>query len=374
MKSMKIGLYSPYIPRHFGGGEKHLLTSAWYLSQNHEVEVLIPTNAPPEKDWRKRYETLFGLDLQRVRFLPSPLADRTASPLDTWLLTRKYDAFVYLTDGSLFFSGAKRNILHIQIPFTVSKDTFLERLKLKNWSIKNANSRFTQAVVESAWKTSIPFLHYPYVRLSEKTLPLPKKHSDIIAVGRFIAPGHASHSKGQEVLIRAFAEAREKKQLASSELHLVGTIEPGTEAQRFVEELQRQAAGLPVHFWFDLPQTKLDALYDRCSLFWHAAGWEIDDQQHPEKVEHFGMTTIEAMAHQCIPFVLPKGGSKEIVTEDKDGFFFATEQELIEKSISVLRSPAQQKQIGSAALQRAGDFSLDRFCRTLETMVEGEPV
>lgn len=364
---MKIGLYSPYIPKHFGGGEKHMLTSAWYLAQKHDVEVLIPSNAGAEKTWQAKYESLFDLDLSRVRFVVSPLADRTGNPLSTWNITHAYDAFLYLTDGSLFLSGAKRNILHIQIPYTFAKNQPLERLKLRSWNVKNANSQFTKKVVEKAWKTQIEYLHYPYVKIPQKTAV--KKSKDIIAVGRFIPPGHASHSKGQEVLIRTFGQACEHGQLKDSALHLVGTIEPGQEAQDFVADLRKQAKGLPIKFWHDIPQTELEALYDKCSLFWHAAGWQIDDQAQPEKVEHFGMTTIEAMARGCVPIVLEKGGSKEIITDGKNGFFFGNEDDLREVSEKLLRQTAMLTKAQEAARVRAQDFSLEKFCQTLDTMI-----
>lgn len=367
MTPMKVGLFSPYIPKHFGGGEKHMLTSTWYLSKNHEVEVLIPSTSEPEESWRTKYEDLFGLDLSRVRFVRSPLADHATSPITTWNLTRQYDAFLYLTDGSLFFSGAKRSILHIQIPYTFRKHRPLERVKLHTWNVKNANSEFTRNVVEKSWNTKIQYLHYPYVRVPPK--PATKKTKDIIAVGRFIAPGHASHSKGQEVLIRAFAAARKNKQLQDSTLHLVGTIEPNAAAQEFVQDLQKQAQGLPIRFWHDIPQKELEALYDQSSLFWHAAGWKIDDTKQPEKVEHFGMTTIEAMARGCVPIVLEKGGSREIITPKKNGFFFTSEEDLVEISEEVLRNAAALPDLQRAAHERASDFSLERFCKTLDEMV-----
>jgi len=364
---MKIGLYSPYIPKHFGGGEKHMLTSAWYLSKKHDVEVLIPSDSGDERTWRAKYESLFDLDLSRVRFVTSPLADRRVTPLATWQLTHTYDAFLYLTDGSLFLSGAKRNILHIQIPYTFAKNQILERLKLRSWNVKNANSQFTKTVVEKAWKTKIDYLHYPYVKIPPKTIA--KKTKDIIAVGRFIPSGHASHSKGQEVLIRAFAQAREHRQLQNSTLHLVGVIEPTPEAKEFVTSLQQQSQGLPIKFWHDIPQTELEKLYDRCSLFWHAAGWQIDDQAQPEKVEHFGMTTIEAMARGCVPIVLEKGGSKEIITDGKNGFFFGNEDDLREVSVKLIDNHALLEKVQTAARDRAQDFSLEKFCQTLDEMV-----
>lgn len=365
---MRIGLFSPYLPKHRGGGEKHFLTSAWYLSKKHEVTIFVPTATRYLSKRISEYEELFGLDLAAVQWKKSPLADRTLNPLQTWWQTHKFDAFLYLTDGSLFISGARQNILHIQFPFDSAGGAWFQ-WKLSRWNVKNANSEFTRQQVEKSWHTKIDWVHYPYVQ-APTSLPT-NKQKIILSVGRFMDPQHnVGHSKYQELLIEAFAEGVRQHNWQGWELLLVGSVEPGLVHARHLQKLKEKAKHLPVKFFHGISNQQLIKLYQHSSLFWHAAGFGIDETQQPKKVEHFGMSTLEAMSYGCVPIVIKKGGLKEIVTANKNGFFFTTPPELVEKTQRVINSSrSQQQQWRQAAHERAQEFSLDRFCRTLEEML-----
>ena len=374
---MKIGIYSPYLPKHAGGGEKHMLTSAWYLAQNHEVEILIPNDVPEAvlRDQILLYQRIFDIDLSQVQWRRSSLASRKGNPLTRWQETRKYDVFLYATDGSLFFTGAKRNILHIQIPFTNSQNGWFARQKLQSWNVRNANSLFTQKIVEHAWKVSIPFVHYPYVNTTAIPVPdLRKKKHSIIAVGRFFDPAHTDvHAKRQDVLLEAFLTGYEKYgwKKRSVSLTLVGGIDPGDVHMEFVKRLKQRAKGYPIRFHHDISYAQLHRLYDESLLFWHAAGFGIDENTQPQKVEHFGMSTIEAMAHACIPVVPNKGGLKETVDHEESGYRYETIDELEAYTDAVLNLGSKKRlELQQAARIKSETFSLERFCRTLDRMLE----
>ena len=174
---MKIGLYSPYFPKHFGGGEKHFLTSAWYLSQKHQVEVLVPPNVKSLPAQIAKYEALFGLNLSRLTWTRASLAAGKQNPWQTWQFTKQYDAFLYLTDGSLFVSGAKKNILHIQIPFTQTGGRFFN-WKLKNWPVKtltqNLHARWWNRLGTPPFLSALPLHCIP----TEKSVPEAKNYSE----------------------------------------------------------------------------------------------------------------------------------------------------------------------------------------------------
>jgi len=368
---MKVGLYSPYIPKHFGGGEKHLLTTAWYLSQNHQVEVLIPQKDSANiTDFRAKYEKMFDLDLQKVKFVPSALATGKTNPLKTWQITHHYDVFFYLTDGSLFMSGAKKNILHIQMPFT-SKAGKLFDWKLRCWDVKNANSQFTKDIVAQAWDTEVPYVHYPYAKIPDSRVVDGVRQPNILAVGRFINPfNNVAHSKHQEVLLEAFAAGRQQFGWKNWTLTLVGGIEPGDDHHDYVQTLKEKYADLPVTWLHDIADDELKKLYLESSLFWHAAGYGVDEQSNPKQVEHFGMSTIEAMSYGLIPFVVPKGGLKEIISNTENGFYFSTPQDLAKKSQATMELPAKEIiKLRQAAYDQSKNFSLERFCSTIDNMI-----
>lgn len=374
-EAMKIAIYSPYLPKHAGGGEKHLLTTAWYLAQAHQVFMLIPSVPADLADRVREYERLFNLDLAKLQWVASPLAAGVGNPLTRWQETRQYDAFWYATDGSVFLCGASKSILHIQIPFTNRHASWFARQKLASWKVRNCNSQFTQQVVEQAWQIKVPFVHYPYVDTARLKLPnLAKKKNQIIAVGRFFDPAHTDvHAKRQDLLLEAFLTGYQKygwdKRRVS--LLLVGGIDPGEAHTQFVRRLKHRAKGYPVQFLHDVSYGRLHRLYDESAIFWHAAGYGIDEESQPQRVEHFGMSTIEAMAHGCIPVVVNRGGLKESVDHEVNGYRFETTEELERLTDNILKSGTKTRaKIGRAARAKAQEFSLERFCQTIDTMLE----
>src|SRR6185369_8621708 len=188
---MKICLYSPYVPKHFGGGEKYFFDVASVLAKEHKVTVAVPSDLKSTEilEQTARYEEFFHKSLEKISFVPSPL-HQAGNSLAKWRWTKKFDRCIAVTDGSLFLSGAKRNILHIQIPFTAPKKSIAERFKLHAWQVKNANSAFTQSVVENAWDTTIQFVHYPAIDQA-CFQAVDKKEKVILSVGRFFRQLHS---------------------------------------------------------------------------------------------------------------------------------------------------------------------------------------
>ncbi len=375
---MRIGIYSPYLPKHYGGGEKHVLTTTAYLSQNHDVEILIPSAFNSEDLTRavSQYESFFDLDLSLVEWKHSPLADRTVRPWQTWQYTRQFDVLLYATDGSLFLSGAKLSILHVQIPFTNRQAGWWARQKLNSWNVLNTNSAFTKEVIDKSWNTAVDVIHYPFVDTA--TIPYPpipdsQRQRQILAVGRFYDPEHTDvHAKRQDILIQAFKTGC--KQLGwdkrNWQLHLVGAVEPDSVHTAFVERLQKEAQGFPIFFHHDIPHNELNDLYAKSSIFWHAAGYGIDEERFPQKVEHFGMSTIEAMARGTLPVVVNKGGLKETVDHNENGFRFDSLEELLQYTQELMNlKGATRSEWSDRARKKSEEFSLERFTTTVDQMV-----
>lgn len=369
---MRIGMYSPYLPDHFGGGEKHFLTTAWYLSQNNQVEILIPSATTGIQKTIAKYQSLFDLDLSQILWRKSPLADRSSRAWQTWQETRGFDAFFYLTDGSLFLTGSPKSILHIQVPFRFSLSV-IDRMKLKSWSVINTNSQFTRSVIEHNWRCQIPFVHYPYVDVSKIKVP-GRKQKKIIAVGRFFDPATSKgQNKRQDLMIDAFLMGSQLHGWKKNgwELHLVGAIDPGEDNKRYVDELHKKGVRNNIFFHHFIPHAELAKLYQESSVFWHAAGYQVDELEHPELVEHFGMTTIEAMAHGCLPIVVDRGGLKETVDNGVNGWRFETVEGLIELTQQVMKMSKEEKlPLRQAARSTSEQFSLERFCSTIDQMLK----
>jgi len=388
---MKIVLVSPYFGKHFGGGEKYLIDCARILAGNHQVNIAVSVGSQNLKlqnpclagspraeagrqpntkqisnsqllNIKKEYESFFDVDLSRVEFIATPLFSPT-NFLKKLLWTKQFDVIIYETDGSLFFSLAKKNILHIQTPLKLSKSSPVERLKLFNWQVKNTNSQFTKKVIEKAWQTKIDVVHYPMVNLRIKDLGL-RKEKLILNVGRFFAH---QHSKRQDVLVEIFADLIKKypQETKGWQLVLIGSVEDHVYADKVAE----MSKDLPIKIIHEAKRQQILDYYQQASFYWHATGFGVNELKHPEKVEHFGISTVEAMASGCVPVVLGKGGQVEVLGESLKDLLWQTKKECVEKTIEQIKNEKLRMQNAQLADKQAQKFGLAQFKQKLEKMI-----
>ena len=110
----------------------------------------------------------------------------------------------------------------------------------------------------------------------------------------------------------------------------------------------------------NVSRADLKDCFRRASVFWHAAGYGADAGR-PKDVEHFGITTVEAMAAGCVPVVVNRGGQPEIVEHGVSGFVWDTWDELKDYTILLARDPELRGRMADAARARAQTFSRARF-------------
>jgi len=359
----KIAFFSPYVPNHFGGGEKHFFDVATVLAQKHEVAIGIShLHVSQISEIKSTYEKFLGYPLNNLSFITTPLG---TSDFILWKLlwTQQFDYVYYVTDGSLFFSWAKHNNLHIQIPFT-DKKSFFDTLKLKQWHTKNCNSFFTKFQIEKNWKTDITHVLHPMVDVNQLAM-VGGKQKIILNVGRFFK---TLHSKRQDVLISIFKSMilQYPELMKDYTLVLIGTVED----PQYLAELQAISAGLPIRFNTSCSRAELITQYQAANIYWHAAGFDVNEDSDPMLVEHFGISTVEAMAASCVPLVVGKGGQKEIMGEDLQWCLWQTEAECAEKTALVLQNPDQADNIRQLAQKRSSRYNKTVFSHAVESMFE----
>ena len=129
------------------------------------------------------------------------------------------------------------------------------------------------------------------------------------------------------------------------------------------------AAGLPVQLHVNASGAELRDLYSRAALFWHATGLGEDDEAHPERLEHFGITTVEAMSAGAVPVVIAKAGQLELFEDGLAGYHWRTIDELVDRSRELVADPVRRTFMADRAVEAATCFAPEAFAARLEALV-----
>jgi glycosyltransferase involved in cell wall biosynthesis len=218
-----------------------------------------------------------------------------------------------------------------------------------------ANSEYTRHWIRRLWGVDSDVL-FPPVRTRD--LRPGTKARRVLSVGRFIAPGYG-HAKKQLEQVQAFGQMVRGGGLDGWELHLVGGCEPAH--RPYLAEVERAAEGLPVRTHANAPRSLVEELLATSSVFWAATGLGEDEEAAPWVFEHFGITTVEAMAAGCVPVVIDKAGQREIVRHGIDGYRWTTLGELEALTRMVAGDEALRARLAPAAVERAAAFSEEAF-------------
>lgn len=194
------------------------------------------------------------------------------------------------------------------------------------------------------------------------------KNKSIIAVGRFFVGGH---NKKQIELIKAFRklydtypEAREYT------FHLCGGTHPEDIHQNYLALCENLAQGYPIKIHKNIELKELVCLYGEAKIFWHAAGMNENEQLHPDKFEHFGITTVEAMASGCVPVVLGLAGQKEIVSHGETGLLWNTEDELLQHTLLLINNESLCNDLAKNAITCSSKYSRSVFNQNVESIFD----
>ena len=329
-----------------------MLTLASHLSKDHLVDIFwddLQVKAPLTR--------FLKIDLSKTRFAPNIFKK---SIIQKSFKTLGYNLIFVLSDGSVPLTLASRNILHFQVPFNFPKINLATRLKLRRYNFVIANSHFTKSFIDRTFQISAKVI-YPPVDI--KALKASEKEKIILSVGRF-SP-HQLHPKKQEILIEVAKEV--VKKAPGWKLVLVGQAK--REDYKYLRNLKKQARGYPIKIIENLSFDKLSDLYSHSSIYWHATGYGEDENKYPQKMEHFGIATVEAQAAGLVPVVIDKGGQKEIVTDGKNGRLFSTKAQLYEATLSLIKNKRELARLSSEAIVSSRRFSQEKFFREYEKIL-----
>jgi glycosyltransferase involved in cell wall biosynthesis len=355
-RPISLGIYDHAL-HVVGGGQKYAATIAATLQERFDVTYLVNEDVDLRRvaDW-------YGLDLSgcrtRVVALPfygarqwidsSVATAERENPFDpVAVASADYDLFVNANMLEKVRPLAPLSVFLCHFPDVPARRHFAAH----EYTVLVANSRYTADWVHRKWGLDSSALIYPPVDAAGPQLP---KDSIILSVARFEPGG----SKKQLEMIQAFRALRSAapERLAGWRLVLVG----GSLRRNAYLERVRKLAGRDssVEVRVDIPFDELKNWYARASIFWHACGLE---EQEPHLIEHFGMTTAEAMQNGCAPIVIDGGGQREIVEHGVSGFRFSTLEELCAWTLRLIDDPRLRESIQYAARKRSGAFSRPAF-------------
>jgi glycosyltransferase involved in cell wall biosynthesis len=316
----KALLYNPYLDV-MGGGERHILSIMELLAKGgYQVDI-----AWDKPDVLTELSNKLRMDTSIYTIVPNAFIKNNRKARNT--LTAQYDILIYVTDGSYFTSKAKRNII-----FSMSPDRTLFKLyptnwfKLRGWEVIGNGDVTSEKV--SQWLHRPVTTIYPYIE-KDFFVDTVRKENVILGVGRFF---QHLHSKRHDVLIKAFTMLQQDyKEFRDFTLVLAGGLKK--EDETYYGELQTLAKiNDNILFRPNIPFADLRQSYKTAMFYWHAAGYDVDEELHPEQVEHFGMSPLEAMASKCLTICHDSGGPKRYITQGSNGYLYTSIDELVTKT------------------------------------------
>jgi glycosyltransferase involved in cell wall biosynthesis len=349
---VRVGIYSPYLDT-LSGGEKYILSTASVLSKNCEVHIFWDDKAVINLG-----ELKFNIDLSSVKQVKN-IFSSDISTIQRLKESKKYDAILFLSDGSLPLVSSKL-FVHFQFPVDwINSQSIIQSFKVKRVKKFFCNSIFTKEHIDKKLSIKSEVIYPPtqYV----KDLPdinASDKKNIILNIGRYQRYPDGTSFKKQEFLIDSFKKMVDKD-LKNWELHLV--ISYLDKDKQYVAEIKKMIGDYPIKILENVSNKDLLSEYKCSKIYWHASGFGEDLDMHPERAEHFGITTVEAMMYGVLPIVINAGGQSEIVEDGESGFLWNDQEELMLKTFLIISDSEQLNKMVKKSLEKSKNFTTDIF-------------
>ena len=333
---MKAAIFNPYLDT-MGGGERYTLGFANVLAKNGYYVDL----EWKDPEIKKTLEERFGMNLGNINIISDVKKGDG------------YDLCFWVSDGSIPLMHSRRNILHFQVPFhDVNGKSLINRMKLFRINKVVCNSNFTKNVIDKEFGVNSLVVYPP---VDTESFKPKRKENLILYVGRF---SQILQNKGQDVLISAFKKLYNRG-FKDWKFVLAGGTEVGV--GEGLTQLKKLTAGYPIEIIESPDFNVLKDLYGKAKIYWSASGVNQNENVSPEKVEHFGITVVEAMSAGGIPIVFNGGGHKEIVEESVSGYLWKSSEELVRKTVKLISNNKQFHMFEINAIKKSGEYSLTNF-------------
>ncbi len=371
----RIAIYNPAW-HSLGGGEKYILTIAEVLAREPGTSVQVLTGDRTLTS--ERIRAAFHLQISDKQLL-------YVRPAEARRLLARADLSVVVSNFLPFGLPARRNVLILQIPYGPISAATIARRSLGGNFREAAKDVLRLRLLADARRADRVFVYSEFVRavlehnhgvraavlsppIDDFRQAAPRQHV-IVSVGRIFRGPY--NDKRYDVMLEGFKRLCDRRGDRSWEYRIVGNCGSDAASAKYLDTLRQQARGYPVRFSVNTPYADLARHYNEATLFWHAAGYGVDSEREPERAEHFGMTTVEAMSAGCIPVVVNNGGQREIVRHGETGFLWNTLDELVDSTRFLIENPDGLPFLRRAARDRFRDFDRPHFEERLAALLRG---
>ncbi|MBP0005046.1 MAG: glycosyltransferase [Cyanobacteria bacterium SBC] len=353
---------------HFiGGGQKYLATLASILQDRFDITFI--GNKPVTV---RELESWYGLNLSRckIKIVPLPFFDkRGVRHIDsTWVTGDVENPFNAISEESkhydIFINSNQLTkvtpLSPLSIFFCHFPDTYREAyFAVDRYTFIVTNSNYTIKWLQKRWRLNPSMLIYPPV---EMEIEPQNKENIILAVGRFETGG----AKKQLEIVEGFDRLcnAHPQVMQNWKLVLAGGSTPENHYLKQVKKRIRKVSGT-VELRVNVELEDLKALYAKSSIFWHLCGL---NEFSPERFEHFGMATVEAMQNGCVPVVFNGGGQREIVESGTSGFLVDSIDELCQQTLKLTTQPDLLETFGQNARERGQKFGRKPFEKKVKSL------
>jgi glycosyltransferase involved in cell wall biosynthesis len=386
---MKIGLYISDILFRTGGTEAntaYIINALQRIYNNSSISIVSEKYVSAQNyehiNIGERFNFLFGseiisknIELILIFSQKNNFLNRASFERKLRKKSKEFDIFINCSMNYYTFL-AKKNIVIVHFPpYKKIHSNFVKKYPLffpvalykdykwfSSYDIYISYSQYSQNWLDKIWhidkeRSSLIDPAVSFIKTSGE------EKLDCIMICSRIEP-----SKEIELLVKTFLSNQMLRQTAK--LYIVGAVIDENIA--YINKIKKIISNYTdaVYLIENPNRNEIEKYYNLSKIFWHAKGYSCDENTKPAELEHFGLTTVEAMSAGCVPVVINKGGQKEIISDGVNGFLWDTPEELIEKTITLLQSPEKYQMMSKAAKETIGKYSFDEFTKNLHMLLE----
>lgn len=371
---MKIAIFLPNLTRSSGGAEVYGLYLAKALSNKHEVVIITARPKCVDYNVKSVYKKYGISDLRTYYFNMYFEGNRSLIKeyIGERMLNFSANRLIGLIKPDLFINGnqfkliarSKRNSICIShfppdryhVPILKKFDSDYAN----SYDLFVSNSEFGKIHLKKMYGKDAVVLYPPVIFPPIKNELLKKKERIILAVDRFVP----------DKKILEMIEAYKALPQSSRDLYKLVIIgNKDTKEEEYYNSVIHEINGFSIEIYHDLSFEELLSWYKKAMIFWHAKGYQVSDD-NPKNMEHFGMTTVEAMINGCVPVVINKAGQREIMKFGLEFLAWDDLNQFVSITNSLINDENRIRELQPVVIEVAQRFSYRVFENKANEIVE----